>query len=109
MKVFTLLLALSVIGLQWPLWMGKASVSATSKMERELTEQKTRNAGLLARNTALDNEVKDLKNGLQAVEEYARSELGMVKSGEIFFQMVAQTPPPAIPKEPAKTPAMPKK
>jgi cell division protein FtsB len=88
MRFFTLALLVALIGLQWPLWAGKASVNANRKMEAELADQKSRNAGLLARNTALENEVKDLKSGLQSVEEYARSELGMVKRGEYFFELI---------------------
>ncbi len=97
MKTFTLLLTLALLGLQWPLWMGRASVNATTIMERDLAERKAGNAVLIARNAALENEVKDLKSGLQSVEEYARSELGMVKAGEVFFQVVAENPPAPIP------------
>jgi cell division protein FtsB len=97
MKTFTLLLTLALIGLQWPLWAGKASVNANRKMEAELAEHRARNAELLARNTATENEVKDLKSGLQSVEEYARSELGMVKAGEVFFQVVNEPVPAPLP------------
>jgi cell division protein FtsB len=105
MKLFTLFLALALIGLQWPLWAGKASVSANRKMEAELAEHKARNAELTLRNGALESEVKDLKSGLQSVEEYARSELGMVKAGEVFFQVVNETVTAPIPPAPKGTTA----
>ncbi len=97
MKILAVLLALAIFGLQWPLWAGKGGVSAVKKMETEFDEQKARKDGMLARNVALENEVKDLKSGLQSVEEYARSELGMVKQGEIFFQIVSESPTKIVP------------
>jgi cell division protein FtsB len=62
------------------------------ELDRSLTVQREQNARLKARNDGLDAEVKDLKEGLDAVEERARLELGMIKKDEIFYQLVV-TPP----------------
>jgi cell division protein FtsB len=104
MKIFAAFLFLATVALQWPLWVGKGGIYAVRNMERELADQTAGNATLLARNDALDNEVKDLKSGMQSVEEYARNDLGMVKAGEIFFQVVSDAPiaalaPPAVAKK----------
>jgi cell division protein FtsB len=102
MKIFVAFLFLATVALQWPLWVGKGGVYAVRGMERELAEHTASNATFLARNEALENEVRDLKSGMQSVEEYARNDLGMVKEGEIFFQVVSDAPhvafaPPAAP------------
>jgi cell division protein FtsB len=82
---FYVLVALLLL-LQYPLWFGSSSVVTLWRLEREVAAQKTENARLRERNAALEAEVLDLKNGLAAIEERARSELGMVKKGETFFQ-----------------------
>jgi cell division protein FtsB len=101
MKIFAAFLFLATVALQWPLWVGKGGIYAVRKMERELADQSAGNATLLARNDALDNEVKDLKSGMQSIEEYARHDLGMVKAGEIFFHVVNETPHVALAVNPA--------
>ena len=92
MKIaFYVLLALLLL-LQYPLWFGSSSVVTLWRLEREVAAQKTENARLRERNAALEAEVLDLKNGLAAIEERARSELGMVKKGETFFQTTEARP-----------------
>ena len=63
------------------------------RLERQIRHQKEENHALKERNLALDAEVLDLKHGLGAIEERARSEMGMIKQGEIFYQVI-DTPPP---------------
>jgi cell division protein FtsB len=86
------LVALTVL-IQYPLWFGKGGWLRVAEMEREVTAQRDRNAGLAARNAVLDAEVRDLKQGLDAVEELARFELGMIRNDEVFFQIVEPRPP----------------
>jgi cell division protein FtsB len=89
--------------LQYPLWFGDGGVFAVLQLQREIEAQKSENARLRDRNQALEAEVADLKEGLAAIEERARGELGMVKKGETFFQVIegAQPkPPPAPPARP---------
>ncbi len=61
-------------------------------LDRQVQVQKDRNALLVARNGALDAEVRDLKQGFDAIEERARTELGMVRHDEVFFQVIDPTP-----------------
>lgn len=63
-----------------------------AELEREVQKQRDRNAGLAERNAAMDAEVRDLKQGLEAVEEIARFDLGMVRKDEVFFQIVEPRP-----------------
>ena len=93
MKVLSVILATILLALQYPLWIGKGSWLRVWELDRNLTQLKDQNAKLRVRNDALDAEVKDLKQGLEAVEERARFELGMIKKDEIFYQVVVPTPP----------------
>jgi cell division protein FtsB len=77
-----------VMVLQYPLWFGNGGLLALWKLKQEITAQKVENARLRERNQALEAEVQDLKQGLASAEERARSELGMVKKGESFFQII---------------------
>ncbi len=76
-----------VVTLQYPLWLGKGGWLQVREFDRQLAAQKEANAKLKARNDALDADVRDLKTGSEAIEERARSELGMVKQDEVFFQL----------------------
>jgi len=69
------------------LWFGRGSVGDVAQMQRKLDAQKAANAQAQQANERLANEVRDLKEGLEMVEEKARSELGMVKPNEIFVQI----------------------
>ena len=88
------LVALSLAGLillaQYPLWLGKGGWLRVWEVERQIRGQHDVNRQLAARNQALDAEVRDLKVGLEAIEERARSELGMVRGNEIFFQLIEE-------------------
>jgi cell division protein FtsB len=88
MKLVTLILFVLIASLQYPLWLGKGSWLRVWEVDRQLREQTLANQKLQARNAALDAEVRDLKQGLGAIEERARSELGMIKQNEIFFQIL---------------------
>jgi cell division protein FtsB len=79
-----------IIAIQYPLWIGKGSWLRVWEVNKQLTEQKDKNAKLAQRNGALDADVRDLKEGLTAVEERARVELGMIKPNETFYQVVEQ-------------------
>lgn len=81
-----LLIALLVI-VHMQLWIGRGSLPSVNEMQRRLTEQTAQNAQAQLDNERLAAEVKDLKEGLEMVEEKARQELGMVKPNEIFVQI----------------------
>jgi len=88
MKVLAAVLAALVVLLQFPLWLGKGGWLRVWDLDRQVQTQKDQNAKVQKRNVALDAEVRDLKQGLDAIEERARYELGMVKQDEVFFQVV---------------------
>ena len=83
--------AVLLIGLllvvQGQLWFGRGSVNEVRQMQHKLDEQKTRNLAAQQANERLGAEVRDLQEGLDMVEEKARSELGMVKPNEIYVQI----------------------
>lgn len=91
MKILGGILAALILLIQYPLWLGKGGWLRVSAVDGQLAGQQANNAQLEARNTALEAEVRDLKQGLEAIEERARYELGMIKSDEVFFQVV-ETP-----------------
>ena len=92
MKQLALVLAILMLLIQYPLWFGKGSWFRVRQVEQQIQSQREVNRRLEERNAALEAEVRDLKVGLEAIEERARSELGMVKRDEIFFQVVEQAP-----------------
>jgi cell division protein FtsB len=87
--VTALLVSLLVI-LQYDLWIGEGSLTSAWRLEDHIEEQRAENDRLQLRNDALTAEVSDLKSGLSAIEERARSELGMIKQGETFVQIIDQ-------------------
>jgi cell division protein FtsB len=87
-KSLAYILAGLALALQYPLWIGKGSWLKVWELDQQLAQQREGNARLKARNDALDAEVRDLKQGFEAIEERARLELGMIKKDEIFYQVV---------------------
>jgi cell division protein FtsB len=88
MKTLAGVLAALIVLVQYPLWLGKGGWLRVWEVDRQLDAQGAANGRLEARNVALEAEVRDLKQGLDALEERARYELGMIKSNEVFFQVV---------------------
>ena len=79
--------------LQYPLWLGKGSWLRVWNVNQQIDEQKVKNAAFKQRNETLNAEVRDLKQGNAAIEERARSELGMIKQDEVFYQVIDQALP----------------
>ncbi len=88
MRYVSLLIVAVIAGLQYPLWLGKGGWLRAWDLDRQLQTQRETNHGLQVRNAALEAEVRELKQGLQAVEERARSELGLTRHDEIFVQIL---------------------
>ena len=88
MRLIPIALIALLLAIQFPLWLGKGGWMKVRDAERQLQSQKKTNSDLEARNAKLAAEVKDLKEGAGAVEERARYELGMLKEGEVFVQIV---------------------
>jgi cell division protein FtsB len=94
MKVLAAVLGVLIVLIQYPLWLGTGGWLRVWQIDRQLAAQRATNAQLEARNAALIAEVLDLKHGYAAIEERARYELGMIKQGEIFYQIANQPAPP---------------
>ncbi|QNH17223.1 cell division protein FtsB [Xanthomonas sp. SS] len=92
-----LVLAGLLAWLQYRFWLGPGNSGEVLVLESQVEHQKRDNEGLQQRNAALAAEVKDLKDGEAAIEERARSELGMIKPGEKFYRVVEDAPVPVAP------------
>ncbi|MDO9365075.1 MAG: cell division protein FtsB [Methylotenera sp.] len=103
MKALTLIFVILIALLQYPLWLGKGSWLRVWDLNRQLSEQQRKNTGIKARNDTLDAEVRDLKSGRAAIEERARSELGMIKQDEVFYQVIDQPLPTPTPQPASST------
>jgi cell division protein FtsB len=88
MRVFTVVLLILLLLLQYRLWFGKNSVPDYLTLKQSLLEQKEANEKLRQRNKLLFADTDDLKLGLEAIEERARNELGMIKDNETFFRLI---------------------
>jgi cell division protein FtsB len=100
LRLLTLIFVILIAALQYPLWLGKGSWLRVWDLNRQIAAQKEENDRLKARNDMLDAEVRDLKQGYAAIEERARSELGMIRHDEVFYQVIDEAPstvPPATP------------
>ena len=86
-KIAFVLLAL-LIWLQYKIWLQDGGVPEVLQLQQEVEQVKGEVQQLQERNASLDAEVKDLKKGLDAIEERARSEMGMIKKGEVYYQVI---------------------
>ena len=89
MRIAIVVLGLLLVLLQYRLWLADDGFRAVWSLDRSVAEQGEENAALAERNERLAAEVRDLKQGLDAVEEIARNDLGMIVEGETFYQVVA--------------------
>lgn len=99
LRAIVLLLVVLLGWLQYRLWLGNGGQREVTALQGEVARQEAENARLAQRNAALAAEVQDLKSGEAAVEERARSELGMIRPGETFYRVVDMDAP--VPVEPA--------
>ncbi len=88
MRKLILFLVILLVYLQYRLWLGNGGLLELWNVHIEVETQRAENARLRERNEALNAEVLDLKHGLEAIEERAREDMGMVKQGETFYQVV---------------------
>jgi cell division protein FtsB len=86
--IVVLVLVLVLVSLQARLWFGEGSLAEVWRLRQSVKLQEQTNAEQRERNQVLEAEVRDLKQGLEAIEERARSELGMIREGETFFLLV---------------------
>lgn len=88
MRLFTLILIAVLAWVQHELWFGKNGLVEYRQTSEQLLQQQAENEKLKERNALLKEEIKDLKSGLEAIEELARSDLGFVKPGETFYRVI---------------------
>jgi cell division protein FtsB len=88
-----LVLILLLGALQYRLWVGEGSLAELHSLKREIAFEESELERLRARNRELQAEVDDLREGSEAIEERARTELGMIKPGEIFIQVIKRPKP----------------
>jgi cell division protein FtsB len=88
MRKLILFLVILLVYLQYRLWLGDGGLLELWNVHQEVEAQRKENAALRERNEALNAQVLDLKQGLDAIEERAREDMGMVKQGETFYQIV---------------------
>lgn len=88
MRYLNIVLILMLVMLQYDLWVGDGSMASVWQLKHSISDQRAENGRLKSRNDSLTAEVEDLKSGLSAIEERARSELGMIKKDETFVQVV---------------------
>ena len=88
LRIVLVLLVALLAWLQYRLWFGAGGQHEVAALRQQVQRQSRDNEGLKQRNVALGAEVEDLKSGDAAVEERARSELGMIKPGETFYRVV---------------------
>ena len=92
MRWLNIVLLSMLLILQYRLWVGAGSFAEVASHKRAIAEQRAQNDTLKQRNQRLENEVQSLKSGLEAIEERARDELGMVKRDETFYLIVDDKP-----------------
>ncbi|KDE40498.1 MAG: cell division protein FtsB [Nitrincola lacisaponensis] len=91
-RLLILGLLLLLAGLQYRLWLGDPNLRQVWQLEQAIIEQRRENQLLTERNQRLEAEVADLKQGLKAIEERARSEMGLIQEGETFFRLIEPGP-----------------
>ena len=88
MKIIAVFLLVLLLWLQYKVWLRDGGIPEILQLEHEVEEVEAEVKRLQERNASLDAEVKDLKKGLDAIEERARSEMGMIKKGEVYYQVI---------------------
>jgi cell division protein FtsB len=100
MRALLVILIILLIALQYRLWIGEGGFREVQSLKARVAEQVHENEKLEQRNAELQAEVEDLRSGLEAIEERARSELGLIKDGEEFYQVIeppVEEPQPRAP------------
>lgn len=99
MKILLAVLVTLLLVVHYRLWVADDGARQMWQLRETVTEQQQENHALRARNRELEAEVRDLREGLDALEERARSDLGMIREGEVFYQVVREHKPEEAPDE----------
>lgn len=92
MKKIIVILVVLLVFLQYKIWLGDGGIPRILQLQEEVDTVQTQVDKLKERNQALDAEVQDLKKGLDAIEERARSDLGMIGQDEVYYQVIDKKP-----------------
>jgi len=87
-KIIAVVLLALLIWLQYKIWLQDGGIPEVIQLQQDVEQVKSEVEQLQERNSSLNAEVKDLKKGLDAIEERARSEMGMIKEGEVYYQVI---------------------
>jgi len=90
MRILIAILLVLLLVLQYDLWVGDGSLATVWRLHQAVEAQRAENQRLKARNATLEAEVRDLKTGNEAIEERARNELGMIREGETYIQVIEE-------------------
>ena len=93
MRWLLVILLVFLAGLQFRLWVGEGSLAHRAELNRQLEEQEHENQALRERNALIAIDVESLKTNLNAIEEKARADLGMIKQGETFYLVIDKNQP----------------
>ncbi|MBY6018053.1 cell division protein FtsB [Ferrimonas balearica] len=88
MRILLVVLTLLLVAMQYRLWAGENSLREVVRLREQIQRQLDGNAALVERNQVLEQEIEDLRHGLDAVEERARHELGMIREDEQFYRVI---------------------
>lgn len=88
MKSIAIVLLVLLVWLQYKIWLQDGGIPEVLQLQQEVDDVQAEVEKLRERNSSLDAEVRDLKKGLDAIEERARSEMGMIKEGEVYYQVI---------------------
>lgn len=103
MRLLSLTLLALFLLIQYPLWFGQGGWFAAWELEKKVAEQRTVNEGIRQRNLAMEAEVEDLRVGTQAVEERARTDLGLLLGEEVYVQILSSEAPANSPNQSGST------
>jgi cell division protein FtsB len=92
MRWLLVILLVLLAGLQFRLWVGEGSLAHRAELNRQITGQENENQALRERNALIATDVESLKTNLNAIEEKARADLGMIKQGETFYLVIDKDP-----------------
>ncbi len=90
LKILIALLILIFISLQYRVWVGEGSFADINRLDKQVVGQETQNGELENRNALLMNEVDELQTGMDAIEQHARNDLGLIREGEVFFLIIEE-------------------
>jgi cell division protein FtsB len=91
MRIMIVVFVALIVALQYELWFSPGGIVQSWHLKRQIAQENAQNSGLAERNAVIAADIHDLKRGNEAIEEHARNDLGMVKKGETFYQVIPKS------------------